>query len=71
MKGRGCIDFIKKIGGFLRKHKIISGVGNTLATILPGQYGAIAGTIGKTAQTLGFGRRRKRRCGRGLRLAGS
>ena len=69
MRGRGKImDFVRKAVGFLRRTKIVSKVANFAGQHLPGQYGAIAGPIGRTADKVGFGRRR--RYGRGLRLAG-
>jgi hypothetical protein len=68
MKGRGFMDFISKVGGFLKKHKIISRAGGVLGRILPGQYGNVARTVGTAAGSLGYGRRR--RIGRGLKLAG-
>ena len=72
MRGRGKImDFIRKGVGFLKKHGIVSKVAGGLSKILPGQYGSIAGTVAKGASAMGFGRRRRvRRYGRGLRLAG-
>jgi len=69
MKGRGLVSFIRKAVGFLRKHHVISKVANFAGSVLPGKYGSIASSVGKTAGSVGFGRRRRRR-GRGLRLAG-
>lgn len=70
MRGRGLMDFIGKALGFLKKHKVISKLGGSLGGMLPGKYGAVASGVGNVAGSLGFGRRRRRRCGRGLRLAG-
>ena len=65
MRGRGkLMNFIKKAAGFLKKHKIVSRVANGLAGVLPPQYCG----VGKAAGAVGYGRRR--RFGRGLRLAG-
>jgi hypothetical protein len=74
MLGRGAIwNFIKKAVGYLKRNKIISRGAAGLSTILPPQYAGVASTVGKTAGTLGFGRRRmpRRRMGYGLRLSGS
>ena len=68
MRGRGVMDVIKKVIGFFRKHKISSRGGSALGGLLPGKYGVVAHGIGKAAGSVGFGRRRRR--GRGLRLAG-
>ena len=72
VKGRGLFDFIKKGIGFLRKHKVISNIGNTLGSMgVP-----YASKIGGVAGSLGFGRRRRRKgygltpAGGSLRLAG-
>lgn len=69
MRGRGFMDFVKKVGRFLHKTKIISRVGNIL-----GKAGVpYAGAIGSAAGKLGFGRRRHRRYhrrGGALKLAG-
>ena len=56
-QGRGLWDLIKKGHNWLRSNKIISTVGNALSGV-PG-IGSIAGTIGRTAATLGYGRRRR------------
>ena len=73
MKGKGFMDFIRKVGSFLHKSKLISTVGNALGTAFP-----IAGTIGRAAGSVGFGRRRlvhtkiaRRRLGAGTTLAGA
>ena len=69
MRGRGKVmDFLKKAAGFLKKHTIVSRVANGLAGVLPAQYSSIASGVGKAAGAVGYGRRR--RYGRGLRLAG-
>ena len=66
MRGRGkLMNFIRKAAGFL---KIVSRVANGLAGVLPPQYSSIASGVGKAAGAVGYGRRR--RYGRGLRLAG-
>ena len=70
MIGRGKVmDFLKKAAGFLKRNKIVSRVANGLASVLPPQYASIASNVGKAAGAIGYGRRR-RRYGRGLRLAG-
>ena len=70
MRGRGKImDFLRKAGNFLKKNKIVSRVANGLASVLPPQYAGIAKSVGTAAGSIGYGRRR-RRYGRGLRLAG-
>ncbi len=72
MKGRGLMDIIRKVGGFLKQHKVISRAGGVLSKILPGNFGKIAGTVGGVAGQLGYGKRRTtRRRGYGLRLAGA
>ena len=71
MRGRGKVmDFLKKVGGFLKKHKIVSRVAGGLASVLPPQYSGIASGVQKAASALGYGRRRRRMRGNGLRLAG-
>ena len=72
--GKGFMDFIKKVGSFLHKSKLISTVGNALGTAFP-----IAGSIGRAASAVGFGSRRRlvhtkiarRKLGRGTTLAGA
>ena len=71
MKGRGIMDVIRKVGGFLKQHKVISRVGGVLGKVLPGKFGNSARVVGTAAGSLGYGRRRRvHRCGRGLRLSG-
>lgn len=53
-QGRGLWDLIKKGHNWLKSNKIISTVGNALGSVIP-----LAGTIGRTAATLGYGRRRR------------
>ena len=61
MRGRGFMDFVKKVHGFVKDNKIISNVGSALGSMgVP-----YAGKIGSVASSLGYGR-----SGRGLRLAG-
>ena len=70
MRGRGKVmDFLRKAAGFLKRNKIVSRVANGLASVLPPQYAGIAKSVGAAAGSIGYGRRR-RRFGRGLRLAG-
>ena len=57
MRGRGFMDFAKKVHGFVKDNKIISNVGSALGSMgVP-----YAGKIGSVASSLGYGR---------LRLAG-
>ena len=69
MKGGALPGWLSGVNNFLKNSKIVSGVGNALSGILPGKFGAAAGTIGGLAQQMGYGRRRRR--GAGLRLAGA
>ena len=63
--GRGLWEFLKKVGAFLKRTKLVSTIGNTLgAAGVP-----YAGTIGKMAGAVGYGRHRIK--GMGLRRAGS
>lgn len=55
-QGRGLWDLIKKGHNWIKSNKIISTVGNALGSVIP-----LAGTIGRTAATMGYGRRRRRR----------
>ena len=64
-RGRGLWHFLKKVGAFLKKSKLVSTIGNTLgAAGVP-----YAGAIGKAAGVVGYGRHRVK--GMGLRRAGS
>ena len=73
LKGRGFMDFIKKANNWLRRTQIVSKLGNAYA-----KYGGMVGlpqtsNVGRMAGVagqLGYGRRRMRRRGAGLRLAG-
>lgn len=66
MRGRGKIgDFLKKVTGFLKKHKILSVGAQQLAPVL-GKYGGTVSSLGKLARQSGYGSK-----GKGLRLAGS
>ena len=63
MKGKGFIDFFKKVGSWFKSNKIISTVGNALgAAGVP-----YASKIGSVAGSIGLGRKR----GGALRLAGA
>jgi hypothetical protein len=59
-KGRGFLDFLKPVAGFLKDSKIISSV----ASLIPHPVGQ---TVGQVARAVGLGRKRKgrRRCMRG------
>jgi len=50
--GEGFFDDVNK---FLKDSHLISNVANTVGNILPGQYGAIANTVGQVANTFGYG----------------
>ena len=53
-KGKGFMSFMKKVGGFLKKTKLLSRVGSALGAIgVP-----YARTIGSAAGMLGYGRHR-------------
>ena len=56
--GRGLWDKIKSAHNWIKSNKIISTVGNALSGVPV--IGNIAGTIGRTAATFGYGRRRRR-----------
>ena len=66
MHGRGIMDFLKKAHGFIKDNKLVSRVGSLLGSVgVP-----YAGAIAKGAELAGYGRRRHRRRGGSLRLAG-
>ena len=73
MRGRGIKEFFSGVSNFLKKHRIISGIGGAVTGLLPEKYRGLAQMATKGAHSLGYGRRRRRvvRCGRGLRLAGN
>ena len=56
-RGAGFMDALRSAHNWIKSNKIISTVGNALGGVIP-----IAGTIGRTAATMGYGR--KRRVGR-------
>jgi len=62
-KGTGIWDDIKsgasKVNDFLKSSKIISTVGNALSNAP--YVGPVAGTVGKVASSLGYGKRKKLR----------
>ena len=62
MRGRGIMQFLGKANDFLKRSKLVSGVGSALGSIgVP-----YANQISGVANSLGYGRKR----GSGLRLAG-
>lgn len=71
-------SFISGANDFLKRTGLLSKLGAFGASILPGEFGKIAGTLGTAAGSLGYGRRRGRPCsgrrmvkrGGALRLAG-
>ena len=74
MRGRGAVwDWIKgaagKVNSFLRDNKVISKLGDAFINMVPPQYRTAAEVGLQGAKSLGYGRRR-RRTGRGYRLAG-
>jgi hypothetical protein len=74
MKGRGKFkEFLGKANNFLKKSQILSKLGNAYSKYggmagLP--YTGLVGTASGMAEQAGYGRRRKRRVGKGLRVAG-
>ena len=67
MRGKGkFLDFLKKAGSFLKKHKIISRGLKGVAPMLGPKFGPLAGAAGGVAGQLGLGKR-----GGALRLAGA
>jgi hypothetical protein len=69
MRGRGILNLLKKAQNFLRGKNILGSAAKFAGNVLPPQYAGIANTVGSVIPQ-GYGRRRRRRCGRGLRLAG-
>ena len=69
MRGRGIVDFLKKAKNFLKGKDLLGSAAQFAGNVLPPQYAGIANTVGGLIPQ-GYGRRRRRRCGRGLRLAG-
>ena len=69
MRGRGILNLLKKAQNFLRGKNILGSAAQFAGNVLPPQYAGIANTVGGLIPQ-GYGRRRRRRCGRGLRLAG-
>lgn len=56
MKGRGFMDFMGKVGGFLKKTKLLSRVGGLASLAFPALRGPAA-----VAGMFGYGRRHHRR----------
>ena len=75
MKGRGKFrEFLGKANNFLKKSQILSKLGNAYSKYgsyagLP--YTGMVGNAADVAASAGYGRRRKRRVGSGLRPAGA
>jgi len=68
--GRGkAWDWIKgaagKVNNFLKSSKLVSKLAPVAASMLPGQAGNLATKVGTFAASHGYGRRRRRRHGRG------
>ncbi len=73
LKGKGIRDFLSKANKWLKKTQIVSKLGNAYSKYggmigLP--HTANVGRLAGVAGQLGYGRRRRRMAGRGLRLAG-
>ena len=67
-RGKGFVDFFRKVNTWFKDNKIISKVGNALGGVVP-----YASQIGSVAGSLGYGRKRGgalRLAGNGSRLAG-
>ena len=63
-RGSGLGSWLKKAGAWIKKHKLISRIGSVL-----GSAGVpYAGGIASVANMHGYGAKRRRRIGRGLRL---
>ncbi len=75
LKGRGKFkQFLGKANDFLKKSQILSKLGNAYSKYggmagLP--YTGMVGNAASVAQQAGYGRRKKRRVGSGLRPAGA
>ena len=75
--GGALPGWLSEISNFFKKHKLISRAGNALSGVLPGGWGTAAGLVGKAANAVGYGRRRRHRRmklmhkGGALRVAGS
>ena len=69
-RGGSFKSFIKGANNFLKKSGLLSTLGNLGSQIVPGKWGERIGKAGKVAGTLGYGRRRRRKCGGALRPAG-
>lgn len=73
LKGKGIMSFLKNASNWLKKTKIVSKLGNAYAKyggMVGAPHAANVGRIAGVAGQLGYGRRRRRIGGRGIRLAG-
>ena len=72
LKGKGKFkEFLGKANNFLKKSQILSKLGNMyskVGQVLPLPYAGTVGTAANVAGKMGYGR--KRRVGKGLRVAG-
>ena len=72
MRGKGVLDWLKKAGSsvhsWFKDNKVLSKVGDALIGIVPPQYRTAANLGLQGVKLAGYGRRR--RTGRGYRLAG-
>ena len=70
IQGSGFFSFLKKVGNFIRKQRILSKGLRFAREILPSKLGTVAKLSSKGASALGFGRSIADK-GKGLKLAGS
>lgn len=67
MQGEGIKDLFKGISKFLKRTKILSTVGSTLGSLgVP-----IVGDVATLARSQGFGMKKPRKTGKGVRVAGA
>ena len=69
MRGRGVMELLRRGSDFLKNTQLLSKGAAALAPSIGGKFGGYLSQAGNLAGSLGYGRRR-RRMGRGLRLAG-
>jgi len=69
-RGGSFESFLSGANKFLKNSGLLSTLGEIGSQIAPGKWGQRIGMAGKVAGTLGYGRRRRRRCSGSLRLAG-
>ena len=69
-RGGSFGSFLKGANNFLKKSGLLSTLGEVGSSLVPGKWGKRIGTAGSIAGKLGYGRRRRRKCGGALRVAG-